>query len=385
MEYTALHWKLKECFTGDPEAVTQMGEGVSLYRLSFQSSGDPASAMLTASNTVPGFLNDDDAIQKNNQFYYYVLKAEGKPDAKRCIVLLHGLNERSWDKYLPWGHTLVRKTGCPVILFPIAYHMNRSPEFWRNPRKMMPFVLKRQDKLPDVQKLSVANVALSERMTMQPQRFFLSGYQAAYDLLQLIGDISAGKHPFFPTAPQVDFFSYSIGAFLTQVMMLANPNGCFNKSKFFFFCGGSVFFDMHGISRYILDSTAFERLLHYYKNEMEQDAKTNCKIGQILNDTLLGQSFKAMLSMKGLKKYSTRLFADFQDRLKVVTLTQDTVIIPEKVKQVLSGVDVEEENYDFGCSHEVPFPICSNNLVNQVNGAFERLFTKAATFFTSPC
>ena len=50
--------------------------------------------------------------------------------------MLHGLNERKWDKYLAWAHYLAEETGKPVIIFPTSFHINRSLPEWLNPRLM---------------------------------------------------------------------------------------------------------------------------------------------------------------------------------------------------------------------------------------------------------
>jgi hypothetical protein len=50
--------------------------------------------------------------------------------------LLHGLNERSWDKFLPWAARLVESTARAVILMPIAFHMNRALAEWSLLRAM---------------------------------------------------------------------------------------------------------------------------------------------------------------------------------------------------------------------------------------------------------
>src|SRR5512133_3923610 len=73
-------------------------------------------------------LSPDDApVPENEEFSYWILKPEGAPRSGRVIFLLHGLNERRWDKYLPWARRIALSSGAAVILFPLAYHMNRTP------------------------------------------------------------------------------------------------------------------------------------------------------------------------------------------------------------------------------------------------------------------
>ncbi|HBG53758.1 MAG TPA: hypothetical protein DDW70_06070, partial [Rikenellaceae bacterium] len=61
----------------------------------------------------------DTAIGENQQFRYVVFAPAGALRFDRAIILLHGLNERSWQKYLTWAEDLVMTCGLPVVLFPI--------------------------------------------------------------------------------------------------------------------------------------------------------------------------------------------------------------------------------------------------------------------------
>ena len=72
----------------------------------------------------------DNNIIENFSFEYPVFTPSGKFRQDKAILLLHGLNERNWDKYLPWAEFLCLHTGKPVILFPIAFHINRALVTW---------------------------------------------------------------------------------------------------------------------------------------------------------------------------------------------------------------------------------------------------------------
>jgi hypothetical protein len=315
----------------------------------------------------------------NKDFTYPVFHPNiGASDG--CIILLHGLNERTWEKYLPWGYQLANYTGKTVILFPIAYHMNRSPKEWCDPRKMNVYVKERLHTTPGVNGLSVVNVALSDRLTQHPERFLLSGYQAASDLLDLVEDIRNGHHAFIRKDAQIDFFAYSIGSFLSQIMFLAHGNDVLANSKLFIFCGGSAFEDWQGVSRFIMDSRAFEKLQTYYKHD--EQYKNNA-VKCIIENSALGQAFVDMLSVKNLRKRGNSYMAALKDRIATVVLKNDTVAIADKVKNTLSGMQVEEWDLNYTYSHITPFPLLTNKLVNQVNEAFDRLMLKAALLFTT--
>ena len=103
----------------------------------------------------------DDRIQENKSFSYAIFTPSGRKKNNEAIILLHGLNERTWEKYLTWAEYLTHTTGKPVILFPIAFHMNRTPGLWANPRAILPWVSKRKEEVANVTNSTFANVALS--------------------------------------------------------------------------------------------------------------------------------------------------------------------------------------------------------------------------------
>jgi pimeloyl-ACP methyl ester carboxylesterase len=316
----------------------------------------------------------------NKDFSYPVFHPNKMEQSDGCIILLHGLNERSWDKYFPWAYQLANYTRKTVILFPIAYHMNRSPQYWSDPRKMTPFVKQRIKQIPGTTNLSIANVALSERLSSHPERFLLSGYQAANDLLDLMAYIKAGTHPLIMKVTRIDFFAYSIGSFLSQIMFLAHKDDILAESKLFIFCGGSAFEDWQGVSKFIMDSKAFEKLHAYYNGNKNYN---NMVVNSIINNTALGQSFVDMLSVKNLKRRGSYYFTSMRDRVITVVLKNDTVALVDRVKSALKGMQVDEWNFSYKYSHIMPFPVASNKLVNQVNEAFDKLMLRASLLFTT--
>ena len=116
----------------------------------------------------------DDRIQENKSFSYAIFTPSGRKKNNEAIILLHGLNERTWEKYLTWAEYLTHTTGKPVILFPIAFHMNRTPGLWANPRAILPWVSKRKEEVANVTNSTFANVALSSRLSQNPLRFYAS-------------------------------------------------------------------------------------------------------------------------------------------------------------------------------------------------------------------
>ncbi len=375
MGYTEKQSVLKTIFNLKSRDISQFpNRNITIENFCFESSFN-----LEISSTDNIFFDQCVLGNNNTKFTYPIIRPESPNARKNAIIMLHGLNERSWDKYLAWANTLAEQTGKSVILFPIAFHMNRSPEKWNNPHSMAPFVSERKVKNPDVQNLSFVNLALSERLTIQPQRFFLSGYQAANDLLQLMDEIKNGQHSLFDKGTSIDFFAYSIGVLLSQVLLVANPENRFDDSKFFFFCGGSVFEGMNGTSKFILDNKAFDCIVDFYCNPKSLESTKN-GISDLIHRTSLGSAFRSLISIKELRKLPGSIYTRLIQQTKTISLRNDKVIPADRIKQTLRGADVEVWDFAYNYSHENPFPVFNNKLYELVDKAFESVFRQAAIY-----
>ena len=291
------------------------------------------------------------------------------------------LNERSWNKYLVWAYYLVSKTGRPVILFPIAFHMNRSPKAWSNPRLMSSFLASRNQRTGKIPMSTFANVALSERLYEDPLRFFTSGQQSVADLVQLAKQVYNGEHPLFEKDTSIDIFAYSIGAFLAQILFMANPGGWYSASKLFLFCGGAFFDDMNGVSRLIMDQQAFDRLRRFYIKELDSEIERSELLKNSINHTEMGQSFLAMLSAGNLKSFRENMFQKMQNQIHAVALLKDKVIPAAGIlKSLKRFVDVDVLDFPYAYSHENPFPLIAGAESTLIDQSFEKVFSKAAAF-----
>ncbi len=215
-------------------------------------------------------MNENDKLIPENRSFLYPVFAPGRSESDKVIFLFHGLNERSWLKYLPWAYNLADHTDSYVVLFPISFHINRSPASWKDPRAMIPLLKDRNSSLGEIDMSSFANIALSNRLTEDPMRFFKSGYQTVEDIIKLASDICDGRHPIIPRTRNINIFAYSIGAFLAEIIMMGNPHNLFSDSRLFIFSGGSVFSNMKGASKLIMDRRAFDRVYNYYLNDFEK-------------------------------------------------------------------------------------------------------------------
>jgi hypothetical protein len=329
----------------------------------------------------------DFSIKENKFFKYSVFKKKDGKKTKDIIILFHGLNEKKWDKYLPWAKKLVELTGKTVVLFPIAFHMNRAPLSWSNPRLMKKISDQRKNNYPKILKSSFANAAISARIHSNPGRFFWSGLQTYYDVIKLITEIKRGNHYIFDADAKIDFFAYSIGSFLTQILLMANPENYFDNSKLFIFCGGPTFDRMSPVSECIIDSDAAIALYSFYiehlENELKNDSRLNHYFG---NSHAAGRVFKSMLSYKNEKELREKRLTDLSNKIKAVALQNDDVIQPGEVINTLKGenrnipIDVKVLDFDHEYKHVTPFPELIK-IEKEVDKSFNNLFEDAADWF----
>lgn len=319
-----------------------------------------------------------DKVSENISFEYPVFVSQKTKKMDRAILLMHGLNERNWSKYLTWAEYLCTETGRAVILFPIAFHVNRSPINWSNPRMLQSIYELRRKQNGNDRSLSFANVALSERISQNPYRFYSSGRQSLNDIAQLMTDIKSGRHPLFAENTQIDVFAYSIGAFLSQITFMTNPDNLFAESKLFMFCGGSIFSSMFGESRSIMDRVAFDKLLKYYKEDFSAKNES-----EQYRDKAF-ESFYSMILPERNENERLNFFKKMGSRLAGISLVHDKVIPYLGVEKALGIENTKSRinllDFTFDYSHENPFPVGRTMACAEVNTSFERVFLQAADF-----
>ena len=383
MGYTGNEREFASQFRGGATVGIIPGTGVAIREEIFQSSGGycyPDEGRVTSA--FRSLFRSGELEHANSEFPYYIM-TPGNARGRGAILLLHGLNERSWNKYMQWGTRLASDTGRPVVLFPSAYHMNRSPRSWIDRHLMMPLVAARTSLLPDTRLSTFVNVALSTRMSLSPQRFLLSGYQTIRDIAELTGSIREGSHPALPDGGPVDIFAYSIGALAAQVMMLSRPSPLPDDTRVMLFCGGSAFGLMNGTSKLIMDSRAFERLVSFYLSwPGRHGPPDDGRFMQIMNDTPEGEAFYGMTSLGRLEEVAGTPFRNSDGRFKAVTFAGDRVIPAEAVTATLRGADLEIWQPEYPFTHENPFPVMAGEQLQAVDSTFDRLFEAAARFLS---
>jgi hypothetical protein len=373
MEYTKTYNELKSIFNPEAREISIPGSGISIFNVGFHSDLPPAD-----------FSNVNDLhIPENNSFTYPVFAPVNR-DSDKVILLLHGLNERSWIKYLVWAYYLALNTGSYIVLFPISFHINRSPSSWKDPRAMISFMKDRNSSLGEIGMSSFANIALSNRLTEDPMRFFKSGYQTTSDIVKLISEIRNGRHEIISKTEKVNIFAYSIGAFLAEIIMMGNPAGLFSDSKLFIFCGGSVFSNMQGSSKLIMDSVAFNRVYSYYLNDFEDTLTGRSPLVEFLHNSPIGMAFRAMIDIGRLKAFRENILKNLKGQIHSLSLLKDTVIPCKGVISTLGivgrnkSVDIWDFPYEY--SHENPFPVLDKSKSNKVDFWFEKVFAEATLF-----
>lgn len=383
MEYTKKYQELKKSFNQGSNK-TVLDNDMEILHLPFNSQNYWERIMDELDGKSESQLNlgvPDSLFFENNHFTYPVFVPKSYENS-RAILLLHGLNERTWDKYLPWAYYLATELKRPVILFPIAFHMNRSPAEWIDPKVMIAQANTRKTQYGSAT-LTYANAALSIRLSEDPLRFLKSGHQTADDLTALIRQIENGLIPVFKKGTQVDVFAYSIGAFVAQIMLLAFPQKLFSATKFFLFCGGSYFEDMKGTSRLIMDDAAFQILHQYYTEDIDICLNRTKLLDSLLSEFPIGKAFYCMLREENNSMFRRRSCHELKNKIYALALQKDTVIPASGIKKAMEGfskdVVFESLDFPFTYSHEVPFPLTGKS--PDVDRCFNEVFSKAKEFF----
>jgi hypothetical protein len=221
-------------------------------------------------------------------------------------------------------------------------------------------------------------------LQFKPETFFWSGLRTFLDLKKLLTQIKNDEHPLISKDASVDFFSYSIGAFLTEIMMMENYNGWFSDSKAFLFCGGPTMSGMYATSKYIYDSETYKSMTNFYVKNFETEMqKINRMRNYFNNQEDAADDFKSMLTIELLKNHREKKFKTLSSRIKAVALAKDEVIPPKSVLETLNGgninIPVEVLDFPFDYDHISPFPL-AEKIQDDVDKSFYEVFSIAGDF-----
>ena len=355
IHYTETYFALKSLLKAGNQVQHIPGSDACFQSFEFTSDtpGNVFPATRTELKGLSNINSDDSLIAENVRFTYPVI-IPASDKGNRAIILLHGLNERSWVKYYPWAERLARELRRPVILFPISFHMNRSPAEWSNPRLMSPLLPSTRLRNRQNRSSTFVNLALSLRLSQQPLRFFTSGRQSALDLEKLISSIQSGNHPLFAKGTGIDFFAYSIGAFLAQIMMLAYGETFLNDTRLMMFCGGAPFNRMNGVSKLIMDEEAFSRLRFFYLRQFEKELSKTDNPFSLFRESPATKAFNAMVDSRRLREWRNHRFEKMRKRISTIALKKDEVIPPSGISEIMNTENLRIMDFPFEYTHENP-------------------------------
>jgi len=388
MDYFDNQQLLKKTFNLSDEQIRIPGSDTRIINCRFRSVVQPAPGETGRAADHEGPLSGLmlQYYEGNSEFTYPVFMPGNRDQSNGAIILLHGLNERSWSKYLYWAQYLCENTGKAVILFPIAYHINRSPGFWADPRSMSEVAAGRAASGNANSSVTAFNAALSSRLDMHPEWFCTSGLQSCYDIIALTRAIRSGGHHLFTNHATVDFFAYSVGAFLLEIMLIANPDTLFGRSKSFLFLGGSSFEQMKGISRYIMDSQAFDKLEETFLLKDPAAVRQKIHIPQLADFNSLWNSFMSMLRLDRFQEFRDRSLSRLNGQISAIGLARDLVIPGASIFRTLMGagnrnrIPVSILDFPYPYTHENPFPVNQQEIRHDVDRAFGQIFSRAVSF-----
>jgi hypothetical protein len=388
MSYVGTYRRLAEAFQ-EGRGTGCMDTGLVLHQRRFRSApGDeefrvdplPASPVpedAREPESMKGLLDRDDGVEENRDFPYRVLAPSGGGRSTRGVLVLHGLNERRWEKYLPWAKALVEGLGVPVILFPTAFHMERSPALWADPRSMRQLSRERLRRIPELEASSFANAALSTRLHARPERFVWSGLRTLRDLSRFAESIHRGDEPLLAAGARLDVFAYSVGAFLAQVLLMADDGGWFADSRLVNFCGGCLLSHTAPLSREILDSAAAQALRRFFE-ELDTQKQLRPELGRLLSEDATGRAFELLVRDD---RYGAEREAALQrigPRVRALPLRKDRVMPAAGVAETLagSGARVEILDMPYSYDHANPFPLQGVDAA-EVERGFAAVFGRA--------
>jgi pimeloyl-ACP methyl ester carboxylesterase len=356
----------------DTEPLSFANEGADLYNLSFTSTN--AKHLLGNSHyrceaheldfegePVEGEIGDA-LIDENIRFRYPLVRERHTGETlhrhDRVLILLHGLNERSFSKYLPWAYQLWAGTGAPVLLFPLTFHVNRVLPAWATTQRE---IYERRSQLAGNEGAHRFNAVISDRLEARPERFFWGGVQSYLDLVDLARTIRSGNHPHFTPDARIDLFGFSAGGYLTLMLLLEDPEGLFTDSRGIIFASGVPSRDLNLLSPFILDLAAEVAMMKLYVKKVE--TLSNARMRHWFAAHGEGQWIRALAGLRANRTLLEAKLKTVAARLLGIANINDDVMPTGSILNTLQGQNrdtgVEVAEFAMGV-HESPF-VCSDH------------------------
>jgi hypothetical protein len=299
----------------------------------------------------------DYAVKENTAFRYPLVREHAAPSVRRrssrAIVILHGLNERSFTKYIPWAYHLWNRLQVPVILFPLSFHINRVNPAWMFGQNQNFIERKQIEGNDDVHRF---NAVMSDRLGSHPERFFWGAIQSYWDLVDLAREIRSGRHPHFEAGTHLDLFGFSAGGYVALALMLENSENLFALSRAVLFATCVAVRDASLSSPFIIDQAAETALMNLFVKHMNK--LPNPRLEHWLNQHAEGNWFRGFC---GLRPDRARLEARLREiapRILGIINSADNVMPAGAMYNALQGIrrdtGVRMVEMELGM-HENPF------------------------------
>ena len=275
-------------------------------------------------------------IGENNQFRFPLLREHRSGPLVRhnhLVVLLHGLNERSFTKYIPWAFQIWTQAQIPVIMFPLPFHINRVRREWGQEQQAM---YGRRREVPGNEYAHRFNAVISERLAVHPERFFWGAMQAYRDIIDIVEQIRADRHPHFTPDARVDVLGYSAGGYIGLALLMENHRGYFNDSRGVMFASCCAVRDVNLSSPLILDHGAEVALMKLYVKYREKLMSHRLK--HWLEVHTEGQWFNAFLGLMPNRALLDKRLREVAPRLLAIAGTDDQVMPPGAMMNALQGI-----------------------------------------------
>lgn len=355
----------------DAEPISFDNEGADLYNLAFESQN--AQHLLGwdsyrcvehgvefTGEPVAGETADR-LIEENLRFRYPMVREKRTTEPlkrhDRVTILLHGLNERSYSKYLPWAYQLWAGTSTPVLLFPLTFHVNRVLPGWAKDQREIYDHRSRQEGNEGSYRF---NAVISERLAARPERFFWGAVQSYLDLVDLARSIRSGQHPHFTPDARIDLFGFSAGGYLAMILMMEDPEELFSDSRGIIFASGVPTRDINLLSPFILDLAAEVAMMRLYVKNI--DTLANARMRHWFAAHGEGQWMKALSGLRADYRRLELRLKEIAPRLLGITNTNDDVMPMGSMLNSLQGLNrdtgVEVAAFNMGV-HESPF-VCEH-------------------------
>lgn len=298
----------------------------------------------------------DVSIEENIHFRYPLLRDHeaGPPArAKEVVILLHGLNERSFTKYIPWAYQIWMQARMPVLLFPISFHINRVRRAWGGTQQAC---YERRMAIPGNEMSHRFNAVISDRLHAHPERFIWGALQSYYDILDVVETIRMGQHPHFEPDARVHFMGFSAGGYIALALFLQNAHRWFDDSRAVMFASCAAVRDVNLASHLILDHAAEMALMKMYVKY--RDKLTNPRLAHWFSQHPEGRWFDAFCGLMPDRSFLEPRLHEVAPRLLGIANTHDQVMTPGAMMNALQGTrrdtGVRIEELTLGI-HENPF------------------------------